>query len=273
MRRRSPWAKARNVVGPSSVRGQSPNASFRLIAPPNRTRRTRQRRTRKGPRTTAPAPRCGAPGPVGTATGADEPRTAGSLSAVGVGDRERESGTGIANDFGGAASRAAVPPSVPAPGAPRRECRAVAVPTGPRAPDPTRAAGSRCSDPLRQTVTSAGCSSRVPSVTPWRTEFSLAGDDVAHPLTPSSVPLRSGCRPAGSRGLTSVLERPCATALPPRAYGHRPALHFATNRRQFAPFARAGEDPPLSASRRSASNARRIAHGSGHDERGHIRIS
>jgi len=65
------------------------------------------------------------PGPVGTAMARmsrkrpDRCRDSESESGIGNGSRERESGTGVGNDFRGGASRAAVPPSVPARGAAR----------------------------------------------------------------------------------------------------------------------------------------------------------
>jgi len=131
-----------------------------FIATPGRTRRTRQRRTRKGPRRTPPNFQSGARGPVGTAMGADEAETAGLLSGIGnweSGIEERPTGT--------VASGAAVSPSPrlvarrgvrAEPSSGRfRVIRPIVVPTGPGALDATR--GDR--SPLR-----SGCRSCGPHV-------------------------------------------------------------------------------------------------------------
>ena len=130
---------------------------------------------------------------------------------VGHGSRAWESGTRVGNDFLGRASRAAVPPSAPARGAPRREWqgrhRRFPAPPRHRRPDrPGRfgpdtrgftlqrsgtqldAVGARTAQLPRLptqaplTTTSAGWRSRVTLVARRRDQPSLAGDDVSHPL-------------------------------------------------------------------------------------------
>ena len=155
-------------------------------------------------------------GPVGTATGADEPETAGSVG----GTRRREEGMGQLRS-GAVASGAAVSPSsrlvarrgvsAEPPSGRFRGIRPIVVPTGPRAPDRTRAGRSPAATSAAQQRPALVAVRGPLQSRPRREEPSSERKDVPHPLIRSP----SFCmHAAGSRGLTSVPERPCPTAVP-----------------------------------------------------------